>query len=128
MRVVCIYMKLLQTLRKIYVCTGYQRLKENVTNGLADNHEAIDFYRPVEQPDKSRPLWGENQWPSDESVPGFKATYEKWIEKMKELGLIVVRSSRGVIMCVHRPADGGVSTFYIFVVVPRWLVAPRSAL
>lgn len=44
-----------------FVMSGYQRLKENVTNGKADNHEAIDFYRPVDRPDKSRPLWGENQ-------------------------------------------------------------------
>src|SRR6266852_3063254 len=30
---------------------GYQRLKENITLGLADNQEAIDFYCPVENPD-----------------------------------------------------------------------------
>ncbi|KAI9058326.1 Clavaminate synthase-like protein [Trametes sanguinea] len=68
---------------------GYQRLKENVTNGKADNHEAIDFYRPVEQPDKSKPLWGENQWPA---IPGFKEKYEAWIEKMKKLGMIVMEA------------------------------------
>ena len=71
------------------VCIGYQRLKENVTNGKADNHEALDFYRPVSDPDKTKPLWGENQWPS---VPGFREKYEKWIEKMKELGLIVMEA------------------------------------
>ncbi|KAI0372124.1 Clavaminate synthase-like protein [Pilatotrama ljubarskyi] len=68
---------------------GYQRLKENVTNGKADNHEAIDFYRPVENPDKSKPLWGENQWPK---VPGFKEKYERWIEKMKKLGMVVMEA------------------------------------
>jgi isopenicillin N synthase-like dioxygenase len=68
---------------------GYQRLKENVTNGMADNHEGIDFYRPVKNPDKSRPLWGENQWPS---IPGFKEKYDVWIEKMKTLGLIVMEA------------------------------------
>ena len=26
---------------------GYQRLKENVTNGKGDNHETIDFFRRV---------------------------------------------------------------------------------
>ncbi|EPQ54484.1 Clavaminate synthase-like protein [Gloeophyllum trabeum ATCC 11539] len=68
---------------------GYQRIGENVTNGKADNHEAIDFYRPVGNPDKSRPLWGNNQWPD---IPGFREKYEKWVEKMKELGLIVMEA------------------------------------
>ncbi|EKM79373.1 hypothetical protein AGABI1DRAFT_39707 [Agaricus bisporus var. burnettii JB137-S8] len=68
---------------------GYQRLKENVTNGKADNHEGLDFFRPVENPDKTKPLWGENQWPT---VPKFREKYEMWIEKMKKLGLIVMES------------------------------------
>ncbi|KAK7056814.1 hypothetical protein VNI00_002531 [Paramarasmius palmivorus] len=68
---------------------GYARLKENVTNGKADNHEGLDFYRPVENPDKSKPLWGENQWPS---VPQFQQKYEKWVEKMKLLGPIVMEA------------------------------------
>ncbi|CDO71441.1 hypothetical protein BN946_scf184909.g35 [Trametes cinnabarina] len=68
---------------------GYQRLEENVTNGKADNHEAIDFYRPVENPDKRRPIWGENQWPT---IQGFREKYETWIEKMKNLGMIVMEA------------------------------------
>lgn len=68
---------------------GYQRIKENVTNGKADNHEAIDFYRPVENPDKTKPLWGENQWPS---VPGFREKYERYVEKMKKLGVVVMEA------------------------------------
>jgi isopenicillin N synthase-like dioxygenase len=68
---------------------GYAKLKENVTGGKADNHEGLDFYKPVENPDKSRPLWGENQWPT---VPGFKEKFEIWIEKMKQLGLIVMEA------------------------------------
>ncbi|KAJ8473332.1 hypothetical protein ONZ51_g7936 [Trametes cubensis] len=68
---------------------GYQGLKENVTNGKADNHEAIDLYRPVEVPDKSKPLWGENQWPA---IPGFREKYERWIGKMKELGMIIMEA------------------------------------
>ncbi|KAJ3879957.1 Clavaminate synthase-like protein [Lentinula edodes] len=68
---------------------GYARLKENVTNGKADNHEGIDFYRPVDNPDKTKPLWGENQWPT---VPLFRERYETWVEKMKMLGLIVMEA------------------------------------
>ncbi|EEB94511.1 hypothetical protein MPER_06662 [Moniliophthora perniciosa FA553] len=68
---------------------GYARLKENVTNGKADNHEGLDFYRPIENPDKNKTLWGENQWPT---VPEFREKYEKWVEKMKTLGLIVMEA------------------------------------
>ncbi|KAI0078271.1 Clavaminate synthase-like protein [Panus rudis PR-1116 ss-1] len=68
---------------------GYAMLQENVTNGKADNHEGIDFYKPVENPDKTKPLWGQNQWPS---VPGFREKYEAWVEKMKKLGLIVMEA------------------------------------
>ncbi|KAF7973738.1 hypothetical protein HWV62_14312 [Athelia sp. TMB] len=68
---------------------GYARLKENVTNGKADNHEGIDFYRPVDNPDKDKPLWGENQWPT---VPGFRDKYEAWMDKMTDLGLIVMEA------------------------------------
>ncbi|KAG8933205.1 hypothetical protein FRC02_012279 [Tulasnella sp. 418] len=71
---------------------GYQRLKENVTRGKADNHEAIDFYAPVENPDKTKLLWGENQWPNEDLVPGFRKAYEAWIEKMKSLGMIVMEA------------------------------------
>ena len=74
---------------EIRLRTGYARLKENVTNGKADNHEGIDFYRPVEKPDKSKPLWGVNQWPT---IPGFKESFDDWIAKMKKLGLIVMEA------------------------------------
>jgi isopenicillin N synthase-like dioxygenase len=69
---------------------GYARLKENVTGGKADNHEGVDFYRPVENPDKSKPVWGENQWP--ESMPELETKFMSWTEKMKKLGLIVMEA------------------------------------
>ncbi|KAI5122786.1 hypothetical protein M0805_000130 [Coniferiporia weirii] len=71
---------------------GYQRLKENVTNNKADNHEGLDFYAPVAHPDKTKPLHGENQWPSDDAVPTFREKYSKWVDKMKVLGLIVMEA------------------------------------
>ena len=80
----------LTSANRLFVHSGYQRLKENVTNGKGDNHEGIDFYRPVPDPDKTKLLWGENQWPC---VPGFREKYEKWIEKMERLGLIVMEAS-----------------------------------
>ena len=71
---------------------GYQRLRENVTMGKADNHEGLDFYAPVAEPDRTRPLWGENQWPTDDMVPKFKEKYEHWVERMKGLGLIIMEA------------------------------------
>lgn len=79
----------LQPLTLFAPIAGYQRLKENVTNGKTDNHEGIDFYKPADKPDKSRPLGGENQWPS---VPDFQAKYEKWIEKMQKVGMILMEA------------------------------------
>uniref|UniRef100_A0A8H7XPF6 Fe2OG dioxygenase domain-containing protein n=1 Tax=Psilocybe cubensis TaxID=181762 RepID=A0A8H7XPF6_PSICU len=69
---------------------GYARLNQNVTNGKADNHEGLDFYKPVEHPDKTKPVWGENQWPT--SIPDFRTKYEAWVEKMKTLGLILMEA------------------------------------
>lgn len=69
---------------------GYARLKENVTNGKADNHEGIDFYKPVNSPDKSKPVWGENQWPVTPTE--FKDRFNEWVEKMKALGLILMQA------------------------------------
>jgi isopenicillin N synthase-like dioxygenase len=44
----------------------------------------------VDNPDKSKPLWGENQWP--DQIPGFREKYEAWIDKMKQLGMIVMEA------------------------------------
>jgi len=50
----------------------------------------LDFYKPVDKPDKSKPLWGENQWPT---VPtDFQNKYNKWVEKMKALGMLVMQA------------------------------------
>ncbi|KAF8798792.1 Clavaminate synthase-like protein [Phlegmacium glaucopus] len=68
---------------------GYAKLKENVTNGKADNHEGLDFYKPVKNPDKTKPIWGENQWPS---IPGFRNKFNRWAEKMTALGLILMEA------------------------------------
>jgi isopenicillin N synthase-like dioxygenase len=73
----------------LFPLLGYQSLKENITLGLADNQEAIDFYHPVVNPDKGKLLWGENQWPS---IPEFREKYETWIDKMKALGFIVMHA------------------------------------
>lgn len=67
-----------------------------MTNGKADNHEGIDFYKPVDDPDKSKTLWGENQWP--DQIPGFREKYEAWIAKMKKLGMVVMEAYVSVVL------------------------------
>ena len=64
-----------------------------LAGGKADNHEAIDIYRPVPDPDKTKPLWGENQWPT--SIAGFKEKYEAWMAKMQKLGMFVIEAYVG---------------------------------
>ncbi|EJU03244.1 Clavaminate synthase-like protein, partial [Dacryopinax primogenitus] len=80
---------------------GYQKLNENVTRGKPDAHEALDFYAPSPfypsppatpgAPEQAgvRPLSGENQWPPD---PRFRERFERWVGRMKELGLIVMEA------------------------------------
>eukprot|EP01099_Mayorella_cantabrigiensis_P006080 TRINITY_DN5028_c0_g1_i1.p1 TRINITY_DN5028_c0_g1~~TRINITY_DN5028_c0_g1_i1.p1 ORF type:complete len:340 (-),score=66.64 TRINITY_DN5028_c0_g1_i1:201-1220(-) len=72
---------------------GYQKLAESVTKGKADWHEALDYYRePNELEDllKSKgALYGHNQWP--ETPTEFKSTYELYINKMKILGIQIMR-------------------------------------
>lgn len=65
-------------------------MNENVTNGKADAHEGLDLYKPVDNPDQTKPLWGTNQWPD---VPGFREKYERWVGKMKGLGIVVMEAS-----------------------------------
>jgi isopenicillin N synthase-like dioxygenase len=60
--------------------------------GKADAHEGLDFYKPVPDPDKTKPLWGENQWPSSNKIGDFRDRFEAWVEKMKALGLIVMEA------------------------------------
>ena len=70
---------------------GYQRLRENITAGHADYHEALDFYRPVtpELFDPARPelgyklLKGVNLWPD---VAGFREAFEEYWAGLRELG------------------------------------------
>ncbi|KAG6886960.1 hypothetical protein C0992_001432 [Termitomyces sp. T32_za158] len=74
---------------------GYARLRENVTNGKADCHEGIDFYKPVANPDRTRPLGGENRWPA---MRGFREAYEEWIAKMEVLGMAVMQAYAAVLL------------------------------
>lgn len=81
---------------------GYQGLGENVTGGLQDMQEAIDFYADwprsqSEEGDKGmngsgavKTLQGENLWPQQPRE--LKNVYEEYIEQLKEVGRAVVHA------------------------------------
>ena len=60
---------------------GYQRIGENVTYAKRDQQEALDIYPEPENP-SSEQLEGSQQWPSEEDMPGYKATLLEYSEKM----------------------------------------------
>lgn len=70
---------------------GYQRLKQNITQGKVDHHEGLDLYAPSRQPfDPAVPLSGENQWPVNSTA--FRTTIESWQAKMCALGLAIMEA------------------------------------
>lgn len=64
---------------------GYQALRENVTQGAPDMHEAIDFYSEnLPAAHKESPLGGKNKWP--QTLPCFRPTFEAYFDSMLALG------------------------------------------
>lgn len=75
---------------------GYQGLGENVTGGLQDMQEAIDFYRewPSEKKDSAngtvKTLQGPNLWPFEPAE--LKQVYLDYIERVKTVGAALVHA------------------------------------
>ncbi|QDS72451.1 hypothetical protein FKW77_009503 [Venturia effusa] len=77
---------------------GYQVLNENITKGLRDFQEAVDFYKEFDDTEPTSPsldqdyefLHGPNLWPTH--PPGLKAVYEQYIEQCKKVGSDIVRA------------------------------------
>jgi isopenicillin N synthase-like dioxygenase len=76
---------------------GYQGLGENVTGGLQDMQEAIDFYREWDEekrevgdggPGSVKTLHGSNLWPAQ--PPALKSTYLSYISRVKAVGEALV--------------------------------------
>ncbi|KAK5992779.1 2-oxoglutarate-dependent dioxygenase [Cladobotryum mycophilum] len=70
---------------------GYSKLSAEITAGEIDNREQIDLSteHPVPGPDAPRyyNLFAPNQWPSEESAPGFRSTYTDYIRRMGEVSM-----------------------------------------
>ncbi|GAA5975604.1 hypothetical protein JCM10908_005214 [Rhodotorula pacifica] len=65
---------------------GWQKMHENVTNGLADHQEGWDGYKsfPAEDEDPTKLLHGPNRWPAEPS--DFRHLLETHFKKMEILG------------------------------------------
>ncbi|KKY34806.1 putative naringenin 3-dioxygenase [Diaporthe ampelina] len=65
---------------------GYSRLSAEITAGQIDHREQIDLSteHPVPGPDAPRHhnLLAPNQWPSEDVLPGFRATYAEYMRLM----------------------------------------------
>ncbi|KAM4117876.1 hypothetical protein ACB094_02G158800 [Castanea mollissima] len=75
---------------------GYQRIRENVTKGIPDMHEAIDvgfaYYREVKEGmygDLGKTLEGINQWPSNPQ--NFKELMDEYIRLCTDLSRNIMR-------------------------------------
>ncbi|KAJ2913142.1 hypothetical protein MD484_g7277, partial [Candolleomyces efflorescens] len=69
---------------------GYSKLGAELTKGAVDYREQFDFatrhdsrWKPGD-PDYYR-LWGSPQWPDEDLIPGFRQTFETYLEQVQEL-------------------------------------------
>ncbi|XP_021275364.1 probable 2-oxoglutarate-dependent dioxygenase At3g50210 [Herrania umbratica] len=71
---------------------GYERLKENITKGVPDLLEAIDFYKEIKKGTYGtygEIMSGYNQWPQD--PPNFKTTMEEYFSLCTDLSRKIMR-------------------------------------
>ncbi|XP_057420798.1 probable 2-oxoglutarate-dependent dioxygenase At3g50210 isoform X2 [Lotus japonicus] len=71
---------------------GYERIGENITQGVPDMHEAIDCYREVTKGmygDLGKVMEGYNHWP--QNPPKFKVLIEEYISLCTELARKIMR-------------------------------------
>ncbi|TFK53835.1 Clavaminate synthase-like protein [Heliocybe sulcata] len=70
---------------------GYTAFAREFTKEKADLREQFDFGVPFEnkyqpgEPDYKK-LWGPSQWPKEELIPGFKETWNTYLEQVEQLG------------------------------------------
>ncbi|KAJ4989760.1 2og-fe oxygenase [Stagonosporopsis vannaccii] len=91
---------------------GYQGLGENVTGGLQDMQEAVDFYAEwkghVEEgdggPGTRKTLQGPNLWPREPAR--LRDVYEAYVERVVEVGRALTRAM-GRALELGQDGDGG---------------------
>ncbi|ODA76112.1 hypothetical protein RJ55_08395 [Drechmeria coniospora] len=85
---------------------GYSRLAAEITAGEVDHREQIDLSTEHALPGPGSPeyhnLLAPNQWPSEESWPGFRATYTDY---MRRMGSISIYFTSLIAEAIQLPAD-----------------------
>ena len=70
---------------------GYSRLAAEITAGKIDQREQFDFSteHPIPQPGAPRyeNLRAPNQWPSENAIPEFRATFTEYMSRMGEMSI-----------------------------------------
>lgn len=70
---------------------GYSQLSAEITAGEVDHREQIDISTEHPIPGPEAPLYhnllAPNQWPSEESSPGFRATYTDYMRRMGDISI-----------------------------------------
>ncbi|UPK98773.1 hypothetical protein LCI18_009708 [Fusarium solani-melongenae] len=70
---------------------GYSRLSAEITAGEIDHREQIDLSTEHPIPKQGSPLYrnllAPNQWPAEESIPGFRSTYTDYMNRMGDISI-----------------------------------------
>ncbi|KAI8719356.1 hypothetical protein NCS52_00716200 [Fusarium sp. LHS14.1] len=70
---------------------GYSRLSAEITAGEIDHREQIDLSTEHPIPKQGSPLYrnllAPNQWPAEESIPGFRNTYTDYMNRMGDISI-----------------------------------------
>jgi isopenicillin N synthase-like dioxygenase len=70
---------------------GYSKLSAEVTAGEIDHREQIDLSTEHPLPRPGAPLYynllAPNQWPSDEALPGFRAVFTDYMDRMGKISI-----------------------------------------
>ncbi|KAH6900254.1 hypothetical protein B0T10DRAFT_20903 [Thelonectria olida] len=70
---------------------GYSRLSAEITAGEIDHREQIDLSTEHPIPKPGSPLYynllAPNQWPAEQSLPGFRETYTDYMDQMGKMSI-----------------------------------------
>ncbi|RDA83642.1 hypothetical protein CP532_4670 [Ophiocordyceps camponoti-leonardi (nom. inval.)] len=85
---------------------GYSRLSAEITAGKADHREQLDLSTEHPLPKPGSPpyhnLLAPNQWPAEESAPGFRETYAEY---MRRMGAMSTYFTSLIAEAIQLPAD-----------------------
>ncbi|KAF7562976.1 hypothetical protein G7046_g1173 [Stylonectria norvegica] len=85
---------------------GYSRLSAEITAGEIDHREQIDLSTELPIPTPGSPLYhnllAPNQWPAEDSLPGFRDVYTEYMDRM---GAISVDFTALIAEAIQLPRD-----------------------